>query len=279
VGIGTTNAEEFDRMGACAMTFYDESGPIEPRRKDPGAGGPCENTDRHLWPQVSDPGAETESIHVTAQGGIGINVGGYVYVKPLREWHKLAGGKEAMLPVAALSAETNLAPINAELLKAALETLSEAFVAGTQGSFGMRIPAEPYRDGDIVCGSAVRLIARLQNVLKQKSEQIERLQLTIQNFQTQSTERLATPPPASRSDDLNTAIRFLEEIREGAEDEWPALNEFLERISEKQPFETPAPRKVSHKVTCKLFPDPFDEREPVGPCDCGAAVSETEQRS
>jgi hypothetical protein len=66
---------------------------------EPQDGGPCMNTDRHLWPDVSDPLAERESIHVTAQGGIGINVGGYVYVKPLREWHKLAGGKEAMQPV------------------------------------------------------------------------------------------------------------------------------------------------------------------------------------
>jgi hypothetical protein len=72
----------------------------ELRTKEQDAGGPCENTDRHLWPEVSDPNAETESIHVTAQGGIGINVGGYVYVKPLREWHRLAGGKEAMQPAA-----------------------------------------------------------------------------------------------------------------------------------------------------------------------------------
>jgi hypothetical protein len=26
----------------------------------------------------------------------------------------------------------------------------------------------------------------------------------------------------------------------------------------------------SHAVTCKLFPDPHDERDPVGPCTCGA---------
>lgn len=28
--------------------------------------------------------------------------------------------------------------------------------------------------------------------------------------------------------------------------------------------------EVVHAVTCKLFPDPHDEREPVGPCTCGA---------
>lgn len=31
-------------------------------------------------------------------------------------------------------------------------------------------------------------------------------------------------------------------------------------------FEPP----VRHAVTCKLFPDPHDERDPVGPCTCGA---------
>ena len=29
-----------------------------------------------------------------------------------------------------------------------------------------------------------------------------------------------------------------------------------------------------HKVTCKLFPDPFDERDPVGPCTCDAIPNE-----
>jgi hypothetical protein len=26
---------------------------------------------------------------------------------------------------------------------------------------------------------------------------------------------------------------------------------------------------TGHAVTCKLFPDSFDEREPIGPCTCG----------
>lgn len=58
-------------------------------------GGPCENTDKHLWPPTAKYDAPHESIHVTAQGGIGINVAGCVYVKTLREWHNLAGGTEA----------------------------------------------------------------------------------------------------------------------------------------------------------------------------------------
>lgn len=37
--------------------------------------------------------------------------------------------------------------------------------------------------------------------------------------------------------------------------------------------ETSAP----HAVTCKLFPDPHDEREPKGPCTCGAICPTTGQ--
>jgi hypothetical protein len=47
------------------------------------------NTDRELWREVEGD-YYAPSIHVTKSGGIGINVGGSVYVKPLREWHKLA---------------------------------------------------------------------------------------------------------------------------------------------------------------------------------------------
>jgi hypothetical protein len=50
------------------------------------------NTDRELWrePAALGQAAYAPSIHVTARGGIGIDVGGDVYVKPLREWHRLA---------------------------------------------------------------------------------------------------------------------------------------------------------------------------------------------
>lgn len=55
-------------------------------------GGPCANTDRELWREVEGD-YYAPSIHVTEGGGVGINVGGTVYVKPLREWHKLAMAK------------------------------------------------------------------------------------------------------------------------------------------------------------------------------------------
>ena len=47
------------------------------------------NTDRELWREP--PGDYyANSIHVTQDGGIGINVAGIVIVKPLVEWHALA---------------------------------------------------------------------------------------------------------------------------------------------------------------------------------------------
>jgi hypothetical protein len=54
-------------------------------------GGPCENTDREIW-REREGDYYADSIHVTEEGNIGIDCGGYVYVKPIREWHKLAGG-------------------------------------------------------------------------------------------------------------------------------------------------------------------------------------------
>lgn len=47
------------------------------------------NTDRHLWPLVSDD-YYADRLHVTSDGqGIGINCGGHVIVKTLRAWHEL----------------------------------------------------------------------------------------------------------------------------------------------------------------------------------------------
>lgn len=50
---------------------------------------PCQNTDIEIWRVV--PGDfYSPSIHVTQEGGIGINVGGTVIVKSVRDWHALA---------------------------------------------------------------------------------------------------------------------------------------------------------------------------------------------
>lgn len=37
-------------------------------------------------------GSFDDTLFVTEQGAIGINVAGSVYVMPLKAWHKLAGG-------------------------------------------------------------------------------------------------------------------------------------------------------------------------------------------
>jgi hypothetical protein len=53
------------------------------------------NTDREIWRKGDGDGNGMSyyepSIHVTAQGAIGINVGGNVWVKTVEEWHSLAG--------------------------------------------------------------------------------------------------------------------------------------------------------------------------------------------
>ena len=49
----------------------------------------CENTDRELW-REREGDYYSDSIHVTKDGGIGINCGGSVFVKSLRGWHELA---------------------------------------------------------------------------------------------------------------------------------------------------------------------------------------------
>ena len=55
-----------------------------------------------------------------------------------------------------------LVTVDIHRLIEALLTLSDSFVNGRQGEFGMRIPAEPYRDGDLVCGLAAYTLAKLQ---------------------------------------------------------------------------------------------------------------------
>lgn len=47
------------------------------------------NTDRELW-REREGDYYADSIHVTKQGGIGINCGGHVIVRSLKNWHGLA---------------------------------------------------------------------------------------------------------------------------------------------------------------------------------------------
>lgn len=53
------------------------------------------NTDKELW-REKEGDFYSPSIHVTKGGGIGINVGGSVYVRPVREWHSLLAHAELL---------------------------------------------------------------------------------------------------------------------------------------------------------------------------------------
>jgi hypothetical protein len=50
------------------------------------------NTDRELYrePDKGNGSFYSDSIHVTERGGIGINCGGHVFVKTLKDWHAMA---------------------------------------------------------------------------------------------------------------------------------------------------------------------------------------------
>jgi hypothetical protein len=54
----------------------------------------CQNTDKvlHCERHSAHWGSFDDTLFVTEQGSIGINVAGSVYVMPLKEWHRLAGG-------------------------------------------------------------------------------------------------------------------------------------------------------------------------------------------
>jgi hypothetical protein len=58
----------------------------------PVEGGPVQNTDRELWRDPdSDPDeAYRDRLFVTADNLVGISVGGYVQLRPLRAWAELA---------------------------------------------------------------------------------------------------------------------------------------------------------------------------------------------
>lgn len=49
----------------------------------------AQNTDKEIW-REKEGDYYSPSIHVTEHGSIGINVVGTVFVKPVKEWHKIA---------------------------------------------------------------------------------------------------------------------------------------------------------------------------------------------
>lgn len=67
----------------------------------------AENTDREIY-RERDGDYYADSLHVTQEGAIGINCGGYVIVMPIRAWHGLAKDLTAALKrVKGLEKENN----------------------------------------------------------------------------------------------------------------------------------------------------------------------------
>lgn len=79
-----------------------------------------QNTDRELW-REREGDYYADSIHVTEGGGIGIDCGGRVIVKPVREWHRLALAADAKYQQRAMMIEdlcAQVASLTAKLNKA-----------------------------------------------------------------------------------------------------------------------------------------------------------------
>lgn len=62
---------------------------------------PCENTDREIY-RAAPGDAYAPSVHVTASGALGIDVGGHVIVLSLERWHALGRLRKALSDVIAV---------------------------------------------------------------------------------------------------------------------------------------------------------------------------------
>lgn len=71
------------------------------------------------------------------------------------------------------------ADVDLPRLIAGLHELSKAFVSGAQGRYGMRIPAEPYHDGDLVCGQAARMLGLFSEQWVRRFQEVERLRAAL----------------------------------------------------------------------------------------------------
>lgn len=77
--------------------FAEAANEIERQQRQMTNTTQCENTDREIWrgPDEGSGSYYADSVHITKDGGLGINVGGTVIVKPLRDWHGLAAAAAA----------------------------------------------------------------------------------------------------------------------------------------------------------------------------------------
>lgn len=88
-------------MGTTTTATSGERATGDPRAETDEA----KNTDRELW-RERDGDYYAASLHVTEGGGIGMDVGGLVIVRPIRDWHRM--------------------PAEIELLRAGLEECAKA---------------------------------------------------------------------------------------------------------------------------------------------------------
>lgn len=63
-------------------------------KEKPGVecGVSCDNTDKEIFRLYKDD-HYSPSVHVTIDGKIGMNIGGFVIVKSIRDWHNMAKGE------------------------------------------------------------------------------------------------------------------------------------------------------------------------------------------
>lgn len=86
----------------------------------------AQNTDTELW--RAPPGEYyADSVHITEGGGLGINCGGLVIVRPLRDWHslerRLAEAEEQ------LAAKIKMAPVVSRLTVAIIDNYQAELAA------------------------------------------------------------------------------------------------------------------------------------------------------
>lgn len=88
------------RWANASWTYYPNGDPMSSTYDFPSDNGPCENTDREIWrgPDEGNGDYYADSVFITKEGALGINCGGSVHVRPIRDWHRLAGGPIVGLP-------------------------------------------------------------------------------------------------------------------------------------------------------------------------------------
>jgi hypothetical protein len=92
-----------------AKPIYLEAPELKKMANANAHGGPVQSTDRELWRERPDD-YYADSLHVTADGGIGMKCGGSVIVMPIRRWHALAKQPSpSAVPIAPQEAERLIA--------------------------------------------------------------------------------------------------------------------------------------------------------------------------